>query len=341
VSAQGRPGAAEARAGRPGRAPAGDPGSPETRNDVARRSAPRLVATCWTSAGAAMPGRAPELSPFDAVERVRVAGETGWSGIGFGQDDLRRVRETIGFAALRESIEAAGLEHVEVELCSGWWEEDPAWRETWELLLDAAEALGAAFIKVGTAHSAALEDLGPLVEPMRRLADQAQARGTRVALEPLPFAMVASIPQGAELVRRVGHPAAGLVVDFWHVFRAGTPLAELERCLTDGIVFGVELSDADDAVAGADLFEDTRDHRRLIGEGEQDVAGFVETMRRVGFRGPWGVEILSREHRRRPLREALEVARDSALSAFPEEGWALAEPGGALPGTGRVLPGAG
>ncbi|MCP3426557.1 sugar phosphate isomerase/epimerase [Rothia sp. AR01] len=288
--------------------------TPRSASPTPPAAAPRLVATCWTSAGTAMPGASPELSPFDALERVRVAAEEGWAGVGFGQDDLRRVRETIGFPALRERIEAAGLEHVEVELCSGWWEEDATWRETWELLLDAAEALGAAFVKAGTAFGEPVADVGPLVGPFRRLAEEAAARGTRVALEPLPFAMVASVPQGAELVRRAGHPAGGLVVDFWHVFRAGTTLAELERCLAPGDVFGVELCDADaEPAAGATLFEDTRDHRRLIGAGDQDVAGFVATMRRVGFEGPWGVEILSREHRRLPLREALTAARDSAL----------------------------
>ena len=39
-------------------------------------------------------------------------------------------------------------------------------------------------------------------------------------------------------------------------------------------------------------------------------------MQEVGFDGPWGVEILSAEHRRRPLVEALTVARDTTLEAF-------------------------
>ena len=72
------------------------------------------------------------------------------------------------------------------------------------------------------------------------------------------------------------------------------------------------------------LFEDTRDRRTLVGQGAQDVVGFIRAMREVGFRGPWGVEILSIEHRQRPLIEALTVARDSAFEVFahaePKEG---------------------
>ncbi|KAB1641714.1 sugar phosphate isomerase/epimerase [Gulosibacter chungangensis] len=277
---------------------------------------PPLVATCWTTAGSAMPAAASELSPFSAVARVRAAAENGWSGIGFGQDDVREIRDTIGFAALRQEIEDAGLTHVEVELVSNWWQEDGDWRENWELLLEAAGDLGAAFIKAGTDFADPLTDFSDYVAPFRSLAEEAQAVGTRVALEPLPFGRFASMPFGAEFIRAVDHPAAGLVVDFWHVFRAGTSLEELARSLTADIVFGVELSDAHADIRGETLFADTRDHRTLIGQGDQDVVGFIRTMREVGYTGPWGVEILSAEHRARSLEEAAKIAYDTAAAVF-------------------------
>lgn len=260
--------------------------------------------------------RSSERSPFDPIDRVRQVAETGWAGLGFVLDDLRAVRESIGYQALAEEIAAVGLRHVEVELCAGWWK-DPSegWRGHWEELLEAAQALDAAFIKIGTDTGPAVDDIGAFVAPMRGLAEEAQSYDTKVALEPLPFGLIASIPLGAELVRRVDHPAAGLIVDYWHVFRAGTSLNELRRSLDAALVFGVELCDADEAVIGS-LFEDTRDNRRLVGEGSQDVFGFIDTMKAVGYDGPWGVEILSSEHRLRPLRGALEVARESALTAF-------------------------
>jgi sugar phosphate isomerase/epimerase len=106
----------------------------------------------------------------------------------------------------------------------------------------------------------------------------------------------------------------------WHyvLTKAGsTSLPELVECLEPNIVFGVELSDAELESLGT-LFEDTRDRRTLIGQGAQDVVGFIRAMREVGFDGPWGVEILSAEHRQRPLLEALTLARDSALRAFEQ-----------------------
>ena len=278
---------------------------------------PAFVATCWTSAGNVAPLDDPEVSPFSAIDRVRAVASTGWAGIGLAQGDLQVVRETVGFSALRAEIEVAGLQHVEVELASGWWRDDLAWRGVWELLLEAAQELRASFIKIGTEFGSPVNDITPFVEPLRRIADEAAAVGTRVAIEPLPFALIGSIPQGAELIRAAGHPSAGLLVDFWHVFRADTTLPELVECLDPDIVFGVELSDAQLQPIGT-LFEDTRDRRTLIGHGAQDVVGFVRAMREVGFDGPWGVEILSIEHRRRPLVEALTVAHDSALGVFEQ-----------------------
>ena len=280
-------------------------------------STPALVATCWTSAGNVAPLDDPEVSPFSAIDRVHAVASTGWAGIGFAQGDLQVVRDTVGFGALRTEIETAGLQHVEVELASGWWRDDLAWRGTWELLLEAARGLHASFVKVGTAFGSPVDDITPFVEPLRRIADEAAAVGTRVAIEPLPFGLIGSMPQGADLIRAAGHPSAGLLVDFWHVFRADTTLPELVECLDSNIVFGVELSDAQLESIGT-LFEDTRDRRTLIGQGAQDVVGFIRAIRDVGFDGPWGVEILSAEHRQRPLLEALTLARGSALRAFEQ-----------------------
>lgn len=285
---------------------------------TAQYARPELVATCWTSAGNVGPLDVPEESPFDVIERVRAIAATGWSGFGLAQDDLAVVKKTIGFAALREEARSLGLTHIEVEVVGSWWREESLWRPTWELLLEAAEVLGATFIKVGSAFGEPVTDHDFLVEPLRRLGDEAAAIGTKVALEPLPFALIGSMPQGARLIRDVGHPAVGLIVDYWHIFRAGTSLQQLVETVPRSAVFGVELSDAAAEPVG-DLFEDTRDRRALVGEGAQDVAGFIRAMREIGFDGPWGVEVISHEHRARALTDALRVSFDSAFALVAAE----------------------
>ncbi|TNM66903.1 sugar phosphate isomerase/epimerase [Streptomyces sp. NP160] len=291
-----------------------------------------LVATCWTSAGDVVPAAPDERSPLPLAERVRAVADTGWVGLGLLHADL----EALGASCLGELadlLRREGLGHVEVELLDGWWagEDDHGWRTRWELLLAAAGALGAAHVKVTPPP---VEHTDDLVPRLRELAEEAGAVGTRLALEPLPWTAVASVPAGVELALAVDRPALGVCVDAWHVFRAGTSLEELAAALERGgraVVVAVELDDADPGVVGT-LFEDTRDRRRYCGEGSFDLAGFVRVLRAAGFDGPWGVEALSAEHRAQPLREGLVRARDTALAVLA--GSTDVEPAPAPPTTG-------
>lgn len=279
-------------------------------------SSPKFIATCWTSAGNVAPLDASEVSPHSAFERLEAIAATGWSGFGFAHDDLRRIEETVGFKAVYDRAQELGLHHIEVELATNWWlPEDSGWRETWDLLIRAATQMNAKMIKIGTAFGEPVEDFSHMVGPFRRLAEEAAEIGTKVALEPLPFSLIGSMPQGADLVTAVNHPAAGLLVDYWHIFRANTSLQELEQRVPVEQIFGIELNDALDEIVGT-LFEDTRDNRKLLGEGDQDVVGFITTIQRMGYTGDWGVEILSAEQRAKPLLQGLQDAIDSAKRVF-------------------------
>jgi len=234
--------------------------------------------------------------------------------MGLIADDLLAVRDDIGFAALREMLAEQGLAHVEIELIERWWIPRGATGHTYDvrdLLFEAADVLAPAFVKIGSQNGPATDDPLGLVEPLRDLADQAAAHGTRVAIETMPFSLIATVPMGAEIVAAAAHPNVGPLVDAWHVFRAATSLDELNAALTPDIIFGVELNDAAAEVIDT-LFEDTIERRLLCGEGCFDLHGFVDLLRNRGFDGPWGVEILSSSFRTLPVREALAMAAGSA-----------------------------
>ena len=84
-------------------------------------------------------------------------------------------------------------------------------------------------------------------------------------------------------------------------------------------IIGVELNDADSQVVGT-LYEDTVHRRRYCGEGVFDLTGMIKALRTAGWAGPWGVEILSVEHRSLSVREALDRAAASARSALQRAG---------------------
>jgi sugar phosphate isomerase/epimerase len=89
----------------------------------------------------------------------------------------------------------------------------------------------------------------------------------------------------------------------------------MERILPAEYLFIVELDDADEQVVGT-LWEDTVNSRRLPGEGIFDVPAFVAAVHRAGYRGHWGVEIISEQHRGLPIREALTRTRTTTLQAL-------------------------
>jgi sugar phosphate isomerase/epimerase len=159
-----------------------------------------------------------------------------------------------------------------------------------------------------------LVDVEHWAAELHELARQAAEAGTRVALEPLPFSNITDFRSAAELVAAADHPAAGLVVDIWHLERGPSTLADLSRVPGDR-VFVVELNDAP-APQSPDLFHDTIHHRVLCGEGTFDIRGFVQTLQQIGFVGPWSVEIISEDHRRRPLQEALTDAHRTTMTLF-------------------------
>jgi sugar phosphate isomerase/epimerase len=281
-------------------------------------TAPQLVATAWTSAGDTSPMRSPAASPVPIAARVATVAETGFVGMGLIADDLSVIRDSIGFPALRELIADHGLTHVEIELLERWWVPRGEPGHSYavrELLFEAADVLEPAFIKIGSDLGARTPHPGRLVEPLRELATQAVDHGTRVAIETMPFSIITTVPMGAELIEATGHPAVGLLVDAWHVFRAGTSLDELRAALTPELIFGVELDDAAATVAGS-VFEDTVDNRLLCGDGCFDLVGLVTVLRELGFNGPWGIEILSKTHRKLPVADALKLAAESALTVL-------------------------
>jgi sugar phosphate isomerase/epimerase len=100
----------------------------------------------------------------------------------------------------------------------------------------------------------------------------------------------------------------------WHVHRTGTPL-EAVAALPTGCLQHVELDDGGPPAPGS-AFEDTIRNRKLCGEGEFDLTGFLRATRAAGYRGPYGIEILSTTFRTRDLTEMATRSFDTAMAVI-------------------------
>ena len=275
---------------------------------------PEFVATYWTLAGDVAPLGPPaqEASPHDFAERVEVAAGLGYRGVGLIHSDLQRVRQRHGYRRMRDLLEAHGLS-VELEFLVGWHAEGPelqAAEQTFADLLQAAAELGARHIKVGPDMQAREWPLEHMGLRFAGLCRRAAEHGTGVVLEPMPWSNVADLHTARALVEGAGEANGGLLIDIWHMARGGIPYAEI-AALPAGIIHHVELDDADAEVRGT-LLEDTLNHRRFCGRGVLDVPAFLRALAVQGYRGQYGIEIISAEQRKRPFRD---VARDAIETA--------------------------
>ncbi|MFI0815743.1 sugar phosphate isomerase/epimerase family protein [Streptomyces sp. NPDC021098] len=275
----------------------------------------KLLATCWTTAGDAVPGSGDERSPLGLRERAEAASAAGFQGFGLVYADLVEAEREHGLAGIRSIFEDNGLDTIELELLTDWWTDGPR-RTASDVvrgnLLRAAEALGARHIKIGPDVQDGPWELDFWAREFAALAAQTDAVGARLGIEFLPWTNVKTVHDGLRLVEAAGHPAGGLIIDVWHTERAGTPPADLAKVPGSRIV-GVELNDADAQVHGT-LFEDTTRRRRLCGEGSFDLPEIITALRATGWSGHWGVEILSDAHRALPVREATDAAYRTAAA---------------------------
>jgi sugar phosphate isomerase/epimerase len=276
-----------------------------------------LLASAWTTAGNAKPMTKNEESPHELRSRIEAAAGAGYRGFGVVHADLAVARRQMGLRALRAILEDNGIVHVEVEMLGDWFATGERRRRSNAIrreLLEAAQVLGARHIKVGGEIDGYQWPFEKMASDFHDLCRDAADVGSRIAFEFMPFGTIADLASAMRLVDAAGHAAGGLILDLWHVARSNVDFADV-AALRGRYLFAVELDDADSRVVGT-MLEDTLDRRRLCGEGALDVPAFIRAIRATGFDGPWGVEILSDEHRKRTLYDQVTKSYATTIRQF-------------------------
>jgi len=275
-----------------------------------------LLASYWLQAGDTEPFTGREWSTWDFAERVEALADAGFDGVGIYHADLEHMLESESYTLpeLRELLERHGVEHVELEFLTEWpldLAEDRrrAEADTRQRLLEAADALDANHIKVANANRYDVSKT-QLRGAFADLCNEAAAVETDVGYELLPTdPVVESLDDALEVVD--GPDNGGLFLDNWHLVKMGVPNDAIRALSAEDIV-AVEFEDGY-LETGLGFFEETVNLRKLPGKGEFDVAGFVDAVRKAGFHGPWGMEVLSEEFRRLPKEHAYRLAYDAAI----------------------------
>ena len=141
------------------------------------------------------------------------------------------------------------------------------------------------------------------------LCAEAQRAGTRVGIEIMPWSNLSTIENTMPVVYGANAKNGGVLLDVWHIERGGVPLEDIGRLPADKII-SIELDDGP-AKPGPDLWHETLHDRLLCEEGAFNIRGFLSEVKKAGYEGPIGVEILSQDHRKLQLKEMAERAISS------------------------------
>lgn len=263
--------------------------------------APGLVCSSHTISGV-MPG-GPVASRHPLRARVEACAAAGYDGMCLHIRDYAESRAA-GWtdADLRRVLDDNGITHVGLEFLTGWDHgtaplEDTAWR--------AAEGLGACYLNVGAGAGT------PPRAGFAALCARAAAHGLPVALEIVPWSAAPDLASALALIDGIGN--AGLVIDCWHIFRGGVALDDL-AALPAASILGIQINDAAAAPVGT-LPEDTL-NRRLCGEGDFDLTGFLRALSRTGTTCPISVEVISPDLAALDARTAAAQSARSARAAI-------------------------
>jgi sugar phosphate isomerase/epimerase len=274
------------------------------------KNAVELMNLFWTHAGIT---GGDEISRFDFRDRVEAAARAGFKGLGIWHTDLEHILQYRTLKDMKRILDDNGIKYLELEFLTDWFLEggrkaDSDRRK--KRLFEASEILHAKHVKVGDFYNA-VTSMPRLVEAFAALCTEADRYGATIGFEIMGCAMIDNIRDGITLVETAGAKNGGLIIDIYQVANQGWTSEEISRIPLQYLV-NVELNDG--TLPGSPDHDPS--NRRWCGEGEYDIRGFIECVNKMGYAGPWAVEVISEKLAALPLKEVCTRAFDTSMAEF-------------------------
>ncbi|GAO48087.1 hypothetical protein G7K_2274-t1 [Saitoella complicata NRRL Y-17804] len=156
------------------------------------------------------------------------------------------------------------------------------------------------------ATAEARNDFDEWVGELRQAAELAHEYGCRIAYEALAWSThVNHWRQSWEVAKAVNHPAFGICLDTFHIYALDDNVDDLARLVPAEKIFYVQYADA--PRLKIDVIQWARHHRLFPYQGAFPIEDFARQLVKVGYEGPWSLEIFNDGFRASP---PVGVARD-------------------------------
>lgn len=168
-----------------------------------------------------------------------------------------------------------------------------------------------------------------LAADFHELGERAARRGLRAGFEALAWGrFVHDYRDAWEIVRRAAHPSVGLILDSFHVLARGTDLNAMAAIPADRVFF-VQIADA--PKLDLDYLSWSRHWRCMPGQGELNLAGFMDALGEMSYRGPLSLEIFNDRFRAGSARSVAIDGRRSLIALIDDASKRANRPLGRMP----------
>src|SRR5262245_60427857 len=181
-----------------------------------------------------------------------------------------------------------------------------------ERKFDIMQTLGAPMMLVcSNATPGAVTDDARIAAQLYALADRAARRNLRVGYEALAWGRYVNRFEHAwSIVRAADHPHLGVVLDSFHILSLAAAPEGIAAIPGEKIFF---LQMADAPRLAMDVLQWSRHYRCFPGQGQFDLARFLEQVLVAGYTGPFSLEIFNDLFREAPNRRTAVDAMQSIL----------------------------
>lgn len=269
-----------------------------------------LMNMYWTTSGV-FGGN--EISRFDFKDRVQAAAGAGFKGIGIWHTDLEHILQNRTLKEMKKILDDNDMKHIELEFLTDWFLDGGRKVESdnrKKRLLEASEALHAKHIKVGDFYKS-ICPMPHIIESFAILCRDAENYGATIGFEIMGDAMINNINDALTMVETAGVKNGGIILDIYQVAHLGMTNEDIKRIPLQYLT-NVELNDG--TLPGSPDYDPSS--RKFCGEGEYDIKGFISCLNKMGYEGPWGVEVMSETLSKLPLTELSKRAFNTTMAEF-------------------------
>jgi 4-hydroxyphenylpyruvate dioxygenase len=246
------------------------------------------------------------------VEKLHAAAAAGFDGVEVFEPDL------IASPASPEEVAAlAARLGLSLDLYQPFRDAEGVTEDEFESVLRRARAKFGLMQRLGidtmlvcsNVGTASVDDDAVAAAQLRRLGEEAEAHGVRLAYEALAWGRYVDDYRHAwRIVELADHPAVGVCLDSFHILSRGHDPAGIEQIPGDRIFF-LQLADA--PALTMDVLSWSRHFRLFPGEGAFDLKTFVGHVLAAGYPGPLSLEVFNDVFRQTDVRRTADQAKRS------------------------------